>query len=253
MAISKLKAEPNSTPKQPISGRRSFIRKTGTAVSAVLATAAAGVSKSRAGQDTGLKDQVARLSNRIGSLEDADAVRRLHRAYESSLSRGMYTEVVNMFADDGEAVFNGGLFRGKNSGIRRLYCEHFSRGLTGKKMEPAPGFQPDQQDMVEIAPDRRSARARFPYSMQVGVPIVSDSPLVAMARLQGQGVVQWWEGGIHEISYVKIGETWKIRRLEYRVLSKANYKPGRSYARPLNIPAFSKAYPADPTGPDRLL
>ena len=252
----KLTSESGNGLKQPNAGRRSFMWKAGAAVSAILASAVAGVSKPLADQDAGLKDQVDRLSNQLGIHQDTDAIRALHKSYESYLDRGMYEEVVNLFADDGEVSYNGGLFAGKERGVRRLYCDNFRSGLSGKKIEPAPGFELDTvqlQDIVEIAPDRKSARARFAYSMQVGAPIISDSQLVKMARLQGQGIIKWWEGGIHEVSYVKEGEGWKIKRLEYRVIAKANYAPGRSYAKPINIPAFSKTYPTDPTGPDRLI
>ncbi len=256
MDILKPTSESSCSPERPSAGRRSFMWKTGAAVSAVLASAVAGISKSKADQDAGLKDQVARLSNQIGSLEDANAIRRLHRLYESRLDRGMYEEVVDMFADDGEVVFNGGVFAGKNKGVRRLYCQRFSAGLSGKRIEPAPGFEPDpaeQQDIVEVAPDRKSAKARFAYSMQVGTPLASDSSLVEMARLQGQGIVKWWEAGIHEVSYVKSDDSWKIKKLEYRAAAKANYSPGRSYAKPIDVPAFSEAYPEDPAGPDQLV
>jgi len=241
---------------KPNSGRRSFIRKTGAALSAVVASAVAGVSKSSPDHDAGLKGEVDWLCNQVGCLEDANGIRRLHQMYESYLDQGMYEEVVNMFADEGEVVFNGGLFAGKDKGIRRLYCDHFSRGRTGRKIEPAPGFELDSallQDVVEVAQDRQSAKAQFPYSMQVGTPLISDFPHLEMARLQGQGVLQWWEGGVHEVSYVKDGDAWKIKRLEYRVMSKADYKPGRSYARPISVPLFSKAYPKNPDGPDKLI
>jgi len=242
--------------KQPNAGRRSFMWKIGAAVSAVLATAVPGFSKPLVEQDADLKDQVDKLSNRLGIHEDTNAIRALHQTYESYLDQGMYEEVVNLFTDDGEVSYNGGLFIGRERGVRRLYCDHFRAGLSGKKIDPAPGFELGPirlEDIIEVAPDRKSARARFAYSMQVGTPIISDSQLVKMARLQGQGIIKWWEGGIHEVSYVKEGEGWKIKRLEYRVIAKANYAPGRSYAKPINIPAFSKTYPTDPTGPDRLI
>jgi hypothetical protein len=89
--------------------------------------------------------------------------------------------------------------------------------------------------------------------MQVGTPLISDLPLLEMARLQGLGVRQWWEGGIHEVSYGKEGDTWKIKRLEYRVMSKADYKPGRSYAKPISVPHFSETYPKNSSGPDKLI
>ena len=253
MAILKPASAGNSP--KPDTGRRSFIWKTGAAMSAVVASAVAGFSKSGADRSTGLQDQIDRLSSQLGSLEDANDIRRLHQAYESRLNEGMYEEIVGMFADAAEVVYNGGLFVGKES-IRRLYCNHFAPGLTGKKIEPAPGFEPDpaqQLDIVEVAEDRRTATGQFPYSMQVGTPMTANSSLVEMARLQGEGIVKWWEGGIYEASYVKVGESWKINRLEYRAASKADYKPGRTYAKPIDVPAFSSVFPKNPTGPDRLV
>ena len=255
MAIAKSRAASNSCPKQPDGGRRTFLWRTGAAMSAVLASAVAGISKSDPDHDADLKGDVDRLSNQIACLEDADVIRRLHQAYESSLDKGMYEEVVSMFADEGEVVFNGGVFIGKNKGVRRLYCGQFSQGRTGRRIEPAPGFELDPgqlQDVVEVTPDRKSAKAKFQYSMQIGTPLISDLPHLEMARLQGQGVRQWWEGGIHEISYVKEGDAWKIKKLEYRVMSKADYKPGRSYAKPISVPAFSSVFPKNPVGPDKL-
>jgi hypothetical protein len=254
MDISKPKSAIGNSPK-PDTGRRSFIWKTGAAMSAVVASAVAGIPNRKMNPDTGLSDQLEHLSNRIGSLEDANAIRRLHQTYESSLDRGMYEEVAGMFAEDAEVAYNGGLFSGKD-GIRRLYCDHFASGLTGRKIEPAPGFEPDpaqQLDIVEVAGDRNAATGQFPYSMQVGAPMTGDSSLVEMARLQGEGIVHWWESGVHEVSYVKKDNTWKIRKLEYRVTSKADYKPGRAYAKPISVPPFSKAYPENPTGPDKLI
>ncbi len=240
---------------KPNSGRRSFIWKTGAAMSAVLASAVAGVSKSSP-DNAGVNGEVAKLSNQIGRLEDANVVRKLHQTYESYLDKGMYEEVVGMFADEAEVVFNGGLFAGKDKGVRRLYCDHFAPRLAGKKIEPAPGFEPDparQLDIVEVAADRRTATCQFPYSMQVGELMTEDSSLVEMARLHGGGIVKWWEGGICEASYVKVGESWKIRRLEYRAASKADYRPGQTYAKPIDVATFSETCPENPTGPDKLI
>jgi len=251
-------SNPGDIPKQPDTGRRSFMWKIGAAMSAVLVTAVPGLSRPRVNNDANLKTKVDQLSGQLGIIEDEISIRKLHQAYENLLNNSMYEEVVNLFTDDGEVIFNGGVFKGKKRGVRRLYCDHFSPGLTGKKIEPAPGFQLNtgqQQDIVEVATDRRSARARFTYSMQVGTGIISDSQLVKMARLHGEGIMKWWEGGIYEISYVKdmkYGD-WKIKRLEYRVLSKAYYRPGISHARSISVPPFSKVYPEDPAGPDRLI
>jgi hypothetical protein len=254
MNVFKTFSKPGESPEKPDGGRRSFLWRSGAAVSAVLASAVAGVSKSSPDQDAGLNGDVEKLSNKIGRLEDADVVRHLHQTYESYLDKGMYEEAAGMFTDAGEAVYNGGLFAGK-AGIRRLYCDHFAPRQAGKRIEPAPGFKPDpaQPEIVDVAADRKTATCQFPYSMQVGELMTGNSSFVEMARLQGGGIVKWWEGGICESSYVKVGESWKIRRLEYKTVSKADYRPGQTYAKPIDVPAFSKTYPKNPAGPDKLI
>jgi hypothetical protein len=245
-----------SSSKQPNTGRRSFIWKTGSALSAVLASALAGVSKPRSDEADALRKQVDRLSNQLGILEDTNAIRKLHHAYGYYLDKGIWEEIVNLFADDGEVYFNGGIFEGKDKGVRRLYIDYFGKGFAGNNFGPIQGFLLDQtqeQDVVDVAPGRKSAKARFHCLMQVSVQLVSDSPLMEMARQQGQGILQWWEGGIYDNSYVREGDVWKIRKLDYRALWQADYVLGWEYSKPGYIRAFSKTYPEDPTGPDKLI
>lgn len=257
MSILKSASKTGDIQDQPNTKRRSFMWKMGAAMSAVMASAVSGKSSTEFNQDTGLKREVENLSRQLGILEDENSIQKLHQAYENLLNSGRYEEVVNLFADEGEVIFNGGIFKGKSKGVLRLYNERFKPGLTGKRIEPAPGFQPDvirQPHSVRVAEDRKTASARFSYSIQVGIPIISDSQLVQMARLHGEGIMKWWESGTYEISYVKDSEDsgWKIKRLEYRVLSKADYRPGKSHARPISVPRFSKVHPEDPAGPDIL-
>ena len=82
-----------------------------------------------------------------------------------------------------------------------------------------------------------------------------DSVLVQMARLHGEGIRQWWEGGTYEITCVKDSKdgSWKIARLEHHVLARADYQPGRSQAKPIAVAPFNKVYPEEATGPDRLV
>ena len=104
-------------------------------------------------------------------------------------------------------VFNGGAFKGRKDGVSRLYGDCFRSGLTGKKIGSAPDFEADseqQRESIKVSADRLSASGQFPYSMQVGTPMTGDSSLVGMARLQGEGIVKWWEGGTCEVSYVKV-------------------------------------------------
>ena len=241
---------------KPNTGRRSFIWKAGAALSAAMASALPSMSNHRSNQGDGLNAEVNRLSNRLGILEDETTIRALHQTYETLLDGGRYEEVADLFAEDAEVVFNGGAFKGRKEGVSRLYGDCFRSGLTGKKIGPAPNFEVDsqqRQESIKVAADRLSASGQFPYSMQVGAPMAGDSSLVEMARLQGEGIVKWWEGGTCEASYVKVDNAWKIGRLEYRVTSKANYKPGGTHAKPIEVPAFSSVFPVNPTGPDRLV
>ncbi|MEJ2079535.1 MAG: hypothetical protein P8Z74_16275 [Acidobacteriota bacterium] len=45
-------------------------------------------------------------------------------------------------------------------------------------------------------------------------------------------------------------ESWKIERLQYRVLSRADYRPGKSHTGSISVRFLSEAYPRDPAGPD---
>lgn len=248
-----LKPKTVSTNEQPASSRRSFMWKMGAGASTALASAPV-----FANTDTGdFQNSVDSLSMQVALLEEEKMIRKLHQSYESLLDKGKYDEISALFADNAQVIFNGGVFKDKQQGVSRLYTEHFYSGQTGKAMEPAPGFELDNDqllDSVKVAPDLLSAKAAFAYSIQVGKLIDSDSQLFNMARLQGEGIQKWWEGGVYELSYVKNIKdgSWKIKTLEYKTLSRADYRPGRSYAKPIAVSQFSSLYPAEATGPDNL-
>lgn len=229
--------------------RRSFIWGLGAGASTALASTAG-----LAGAETGDTDS---SSLQVALLEEEKALRKLHQAYEQAMDKGLYEDVVGMFADDAQVIFNGGVFNGRSRGVSRLYRDLFRSGKTGKRMEPAPGFEvaaDQQQDRVEVSPDRLSAKAVFPYSIQVGKPLESDTSLAGMARLQGEGVQTWWEGGVYNVTYRKdvVDGRWRISKLEYNTLSRADYRSGRSYARPIRVSPMSTRYPEDLQGPDAL-
>jgi len=258
MNVLKSLSKRGNSPGPATTGRRSFMWKMGAAASAALASAASSISSPGIRQNADSDPEVDRLSRRLEILEDENAIRALHQSYETCLDNGMYDEAIALFAEDGEVVFNGGVFQGKDRGIARLYRDCFRYGLTGRRIGPAPGFEASveqRKESIEVAADRMSAAALFPYSVQVGTPIESDSSLVQMARLHGGGILKWCESGIYQSSYVKDASSgsWKIRRLEYRVLSKTDYRPGREYAQTISVPLFARTYPEDPFGPDRII
>ena len=79
----------------------------------------------------------------------------------SSTSRNM-TSVVDLFSDEGEVWFLGGIYKGK-AGIRRLYIERFRNNFTEGHNGPRYGWlldHPQIQMIVDVAPDRKTAEVR---------------------------------------------------------------------------------------------
>jgi hypothetical protein len=232
-----------------MNSRRSFIWNLGAGASAAVATVA-GVSRAEAGtaDNPALKAAL---------LEEEKALRQFHQAYEQAMDKSQYEDVIGMFADEAQVVFNGGVFSKRAQGVSRLYRHRFPSGKTGRRMEVAPGFAlaaGQLRDSVDVSADCLSAKAVFPFSIQVGMPIESETSLASMARLHGEGVQTWWEGGVYRVSYRKnAAGRWQITRLEYDTLSRADYRPGRSYAQPISVARFATRFPEDQQGPDALV
>lgn len=203
-----------------------------------------------------LKKQVEQMSNQIGMLEDVNAIRKLQHAYGYYLDKCLYKEVVDLFADDGEAHFNGGIYKGKDKGVRRLYIDGFSQGFTKGVNGPAHGFLLEHfqlQDIVDVAPDRQTAKARFRCFMQAGAHTTSRSPMGEMARKQGGAPMQWWEGGMYENTYVREKGIWKIKILNYHAVWHADYATGWANTRLNYVSPATETYPKNPNGPDELI
>ena len=231
MKETKVTAKPECS--QP--ARRSFMKESGVALSGALAMAVAGSAK--AATPANADDE---LAMRLAKLEDANAVREVYRAYESAINQGRYEDALNLFGANSEVAFDGGIFSGKDKGVRRLYMDNFSQGLTGKKVEMSESPADMTTENIEAATDRKSAKAAFPYSMRVGTPMDATLQLVQMARLQGGGILHRRENGHCEVSFVKEEAGWKISRIEYR--------PAQSN----EAARFTKTYPENAIGPDKL-
>ena len=199
-----------------------------------------------------LKNKLEEMNNRLGILEDTQAIRNLHYAYGYYIDKCLYEDVVDLFADNGEVQFFGGIFRGKELGVRRLYVGNFLQGFTGGKPGPVYGFlldHPQMQDVIHVAPDRKTAKARFRCLMQAGAHESSPSAKAAIAK--GEKPMVWWEGGIYENTYVKEDGVWKIQVLNYNPLWHADYESGWGKSKMIyDRTAPMKLYPENPIGPD---
>ncbi len=189
------------------------------------------------------EDRIAELEHRLGMVEDVLAIRNLQHAYGYYLDKCLYNEVVDLFADEGQVMFIGGVYKGK-PGIARLYTGRFRGRFTDGSNGPAPGRLLEHlqlQDIVHVSADRRSAYARFRTLMQAGTHHTVGEPR------------QWWEGGLYENVYVAEDGIWKIKVLFYRPFWHATFDQGWAYTAPDYVPNMSEVFPDDPNGPDELL
>ena len=206
--------------------RRSFIWKAGAALTGTVASAAAigAAGRSPAAPVAADSKELDRLSNQLRLREDADEIRRLQQAFGSALNERRFEDLVRLFADNAQVHFNGEVFAGRARGIRSLYVEQFGRRGAAQRPEPVHACVVDSthEPRIEVSADRQSATAQFPCITQVECAIEGGTPLVEMARQQGQGVLRWWEHGLYENAYVKRGGEWKILELRYSATGRAD-------------------------------
>ena len=194
-----------------------------------------------------LAQEIRDLRHRLGVMEDIQAVRTLQFKYGYYMDKGLYDEVVGLFAEQGELHFMGGIFRGK-AGLTRLYCERLRAGFTDGNNGPVYGLLAEHlqlQDIVDIATDRLSAKGRFRAFMQGGSHVTKEKVNPRLPK-------QWWEAGVYENSYVKEGGVWKIAVLDYHMFWQADYETGWAHSTPYAGHFFEKVFPDDPSGPDEL-
>jgi carotenoid cleavage dioxygenase len=190
-----------------------------------------------------LERQLAELSRRLTVTEDEQAVRKLQHLYGYLIDKCLYRETVDLFTDDGEVRFHGGVYKGK-AGVRRLYIERFQTRFTHGNNGPVNGFlldHPQLQDIVDIQDDGVTALGRFRSMMQAG-------------RHKEYGEQrQWWEGGIYENVYRKIDGVWRIHILNYAPHWHADFETGWANTPREYVPFPKQTFPDDPLGPDELL
>jgi hypothetical protein len=198
------------------------------------------------GKIAALEAGVEQLQSRVTQLEDVNAIRNLQYTYGYLIDKCLYDETVDLFAENGEVRFMGGIYKGKE-GVRRLYIGRFRKNFTNDFNGPVFGFlldHPQMQMVIHVAPDGRTAKVRGRSLMQAG----------RHESITGSGTVprQWWEGGIYENEYVKEDGTWKIRVLDYNPIWHGEFEKGWAKQPANAYPYATKTYPEDPMGPDEI-
>lgn len=179
---------------------------------------------------------LAEARQRIGLLEDRNAIERLQYAYGFLLDNRMFDEVADLFADEGAWIEIGerGRYEGKEN-VRRFLHEILGGGRWGLlKNEVINHVQ--QQLLIEVDEDRLHARARARAEVQGNSP--PDTPHFLFAD------------GIYENDYVKEGGVWKIKSIKvtmtfYAALERAQVWFG-SAPPSEELPPQSASDPAEP-------
>lgn len=191
-----------------------------------------------------LEGRIADLEHKLGIQEDVEAIRRLQYAYGYFIDKSQYNEVVDLFSDEGEVWFLGGIYKGI-AGVRRLYIERFRKQFTDDHNGPRYGWlldHPQLQMIIDVDGDRQTASARGRSMMQAG--------LHETAKGQQRA---WFEGGIYENRYVREDGIWKFKRLAYFPFWHGSFDEGWAKTPIDFIPMAKTRHPEDPLGPDELI
>lgn len=194
-----------------------------------------------------LREQVAELSAKFTRVEAEAAIRRLHHAYGYFMDYCWYDEAIDLFAEDGEAVFLSGVYKGHKS-LERLYKTFLGQAYTNGQDGPVHGFLADHflmQDIITIAPDCKSAKMRGRALLILGSHESRTNPNPQLPD-------QVYEAGLYENEYVLENSVWKISRLEYALQWQALYDKGWTHTA-TDLPPAVPLYPESPIGPDYLI
>jgi hypothetical protein len=161
-------------------------------------------------------DRLKALEARLTRLEDANAIERVQRTYGYFVDKAMWTEVSELFADDGTLEIGGrGVFIG-----RARVLEYLQKGLgterpTENRLINHMQFQP----IVTVDPDGRTGHLR-------GRAFVMS----AIQSFAGWGIP------LYENGFVKEGGVWKIKSLRGPFTMYTNYDGWAKFATPNTRP-----------------
>ncbi len=159
------------------STRRSFLKK-GALLAVPLAAAAAPAAIAADGS----------LKSRLARLEDESAIRNLHHSWLKQFNSADADAIAPLLANS----------RALPADVVRSIAVDHSREL----------------DVIEIAPDRKSASGRFACTAEIETPITRDSTLAQMAHAQGSGFIRRTERRLLRVGYVKTSGAWSIASAE---------------------------------------
>jgi hypothetical protein len=152
-----------------------------------------------------LEAKVKTLENKVRSLEDIEAIKKLQRAYGFYLEHWMAEDLIDLFAEgpDTELLVAAGHYKGKES-IRDFF-HHGQKGVEMKYSKNGEFLHQVIQlsGIVDIDLDGQTAKGRW-YGFGAN----------AFPQTEG-GVNPGWMNGVYENEYIKQDGKWKIKKIHW--------------------------------------
>lgn len=165
------------------------------------------------------------LDARIGLLQDADDVERLHTIYGYYLQRNQWDDLTGIFTPDGTIeIAMRGVYRGAESIRRNLDLYGVQDELPGT-LHNHMQYQP----VIHIAPDGQSALMRSR----------------AFSMMGNYGGVGRWMGGTYENIFQKRDGVWMLHKDQQINTYFANYDDGWKDLAPRPPPGITDTNPPD--------
>lgn len=173
-----------------------------------------------------LKQTVGQLEQAVGQLEDENEIETLQRTYGYFTDKAMWREAADLFADDATLEIGGsGVYVGK-AHILAYLTALAPHGLSYGMLRNHLQLQP----VVTVAPDGRTAKARWRWLAELGEYRKSAA----------------WGLGVYENEYVKVNGIWKIAKLHAYLRMRTPYAEGWAKAALPNTRASRQPPPDRP-------
>lgn len=185
-------------------------------------------SASAAAQDP-LAVDIASLAADVERVESLRDVKDLQRLYAHYAQFGLWTEMADLFADNGELVWGDAQVSG------RAAIADFLRERLGGTRGMAPGAlhtELIEDPLVNLAADGQTAQGRWMFMALAGSGT-------------GQSLI---EGGIFENDFTRENGVWKIARLRYFPQFTGDYASGWSNVGGGQLPQIPYHFTIDETG-----
>lgn len=172
-----------------------------------------------------LEDRLAMLEGETARVDAAHEIARLQSQYAYYLEQGMAGEIADLFANapDVEVEFGiRGIYRGRDS--IEAFFERYHEEISSAGLYSHLTFQP----FITVAPDARSAQARFRGLVLSGI----------------EGEEDGWQEGPYENDYVLEDGEWKFSRIHWFTTLIASYDEGWHRA-PQTMPGPYEELPPD--------